>query len=195
MLQKLEAEAGRGSADAMCRLGQLWASGELHPHGRDADKALEWFSKALKLGHRPAMVGAGRICYYGCKTKPVNHNMAREYYLKAIEKGHDEMLVEAEDQYCLGMLLVEVLGGWYPRGCDLKQGLRWLHKVADDPQPADAKSRAMAQTELGMIYLLEQPYQIKDLKLAQAYLEKVAGYNSYPELAKKAQNMMREHNL
>jgi TPR repeat protein len=104
-----------------------------------------------------------------------------KYYLKAVEKGHDDVITEPQDQFQFGLM-------HYSREKH-KDALPWFHKVAEG-QHANAKLRVQAQYYLAVIYLRKDPKQ------ARVYFEKVAASNDtdreITELVHLSQAKLRE---
>lgn len=122
-------KAQSGDAQAQYELGKLYDK------AKDYVKAVEWFNKAAKKTHTPAMTNLG-IYYTLGRGVSKDYNQGVKWFRKAAEKGNSEA------QYFLGLC--------YHNGRGVTQNdytaIEWFSKAAE-------QGYAYAQFKLGCCYL------------------------------------------
>ena len=83
-IEELKKRADAGDAEAMFKLGLMYAKGE--GVTLDIDKAREWWEKAADAGHAVAMFNLGVMYYKGIGV-PVDKKEARKWWKKATDTG------------------------------------------------------------------------------------------------------------
>ena len=114
----LEQAAGRGDAQAMCDLGEIYREGKVC--AKDEARAAALFAQAAERG-----LAEGQFCFACCLASgdglPMDLEQAAQWCRKAAEQGH------VAAQSMLGQFLIE---GW---GCqkDAAEAAKWLERAAD----------------------------------------------------------------
>ncbi|MBR4746741.1 MAG: sel1 repeat family protein, partial [Desulfovibrio sp.] len=109
----LEQAAGRGDAQAMCDLGEIYREGKVC--AKDEARAAALFAQAAERG-----LAEGQFCFASCLASgdglPMDLEQAAQWCRKAAEQGH------VAAQSMLGQFLIE---GW---GCqkDVAEAAKWL---------------------------------------------------------------------
>lgn len=125
-------DAERGLPEAQYRLALCYMNGEGAAH--NAEKAFEWFAKAVEQGHADAQKWLGN-CYSKGTGVQMDSAKAYEWFRKSAEQGN------ADAQNQLGCCYYNAEGV----SQDYAEAVKWFQKAADQDEP-----NGMAN--LGMCY-------------------------------------------
>lgn len=139
--------AKQGDAKGQLELGVMYMDGQGVP--RDSNQAKFWYQKSAEQGYAPAENAMG--------LNSSNDVEAAKWFLKAAEHG------QPVAQYMMWMKLSQ--GQGVPR--DEAMGIHWLNKSA-------AQGFALAQHNLGYLYLTGKQGVTQDFSQAMAWFRKAA---------------------
>lgn len=142
-LDRLEASANSGNADAAFRLGRAYKLGDDVP--ANLDTAEHWFERAVRLGNARAGAELGLVLAQNGKGAA-----ALPFLKQAAEKG------DARAQYALGTLLY----GGQGVAVDVGQGRAWTQRAAKAGLPAAIEALAIMDKALMPSKSAATPYQI-----------------------------------
>jgi hypothetical protein len=158
--------AEKGSAEAQCSLGSMYAQGV--GVKQDHAVALEWFTKAAQQGYAPAQYSMG-VIHAGGYAVEASLEEAAKWWTLAAEQGHMEGLTNAASCYRVGMGVEK----------DLPRAFGYFLKAAEQ---GDSRAEYM----LGTCYL-DGDCAPKDIVKAKEWLQKAAakGHPKAVELLKE----------
>jgi TPR repeat protein len=133
MLEELKPLVDNGDPEAMFYVGLLYDNGE--GVAQSYQRAMDWYTKAAKLGYAPAQNNLGWIYQKGTNVE-LSDKAAEFFYRKAAEQGN------AAAQFNLGLMYF--IGNRVLLR-DFKQAASWYLKAAE-------QGYVLAQNELGMMY-------------------------------------------
>ena len=108
------------STDAMCRLGNMYADGEIVQ--RDSEQAIKWYEKAAELGNTKAMLALGVKYLYGaCDAINQDTEKGITWCEKAAEFGDFDAMFTLGNMYVDGEIVSK----------DYKQAKYWIKKAYD----------------------------------------------------------------
>ena len=85
-LDELRQKADQGDRDAQYKLGRLYDKGKEVPE--DEVKAVYWYSKSGRQGHKKALYELGHQCFFGSGDVPFDRVRSYAFWDLAAARGH-----------------------------------------------------------------------------------------------------------